>query len=192
MVGDQGVSVFRSVGFSALADLMREFRELTDKFASQTRGDTGNREPAVTQLQIRETKSNSSHFGHVAVTDAQDAIYRGVPSLRRNLPVIPASVHLFGAQTGIVRPVCITFDNDSRIELEKQRLDVIGVLVDLSGDPPETFSWMRVTTPHLSLGKISTRVNSDGTQHLLNSLKELLPEELVLPRATIYDPSRSR
>ena len=188
MLGEIGISVFRHVGGHSLSETMRTFDELSTDLTTQLRGVGTQKVPAVNLLQLREVQWNKALLGRIAAQEAIDAIFANVPTVRRKLTVQPNGVALFGRKGAAVRPVCLTFNEESAETLVEERDGIRTTLEVMTDADPSSFDWMRDSQPHLALGKINPRVSREKIASLISGLEEICPTELVLCRATLHNP----
>jgi len=189
-VGDLGIMVYRSIGKQSLDGVLECFSRLTSDIVALPRGLGEQRPPAVNLLQRVEVNHERERLGRIATSDALDSIYRLVPTLRRELIVKPKRVELFGHPRTTLRPVGISFDDESAQMLSDERGRIRATLEDLSEHDHEEFEWIENSQPHVSLGKIDTSQGFEVIRGLIDGIREVCPDSITLLRATLYNPDR--
>lgn len=179
------LSIFRNSPTNSLEDAIKFFEHSSVNFLPQARGIGREKGHAVSQLRAREIQWNEPNLGRVALKQAINAIYERVPSVRKKLSVKTDSVELLGYWPQPNRSVAITFNECSAEQLIEERSNILDTLEELGEDLGNEFRWLK-PTPHLALGKVNIHLGQSAVDCMIDNLKELIPEQLVLDRATFY------
>lgn len=191
LVGEVGISVFRRIHGHNLLGAAVAFEDLARPAGAQPRNRGRQKDHAVNLLQQREVEWNQQLLGCLSVRKALDAIYDTVPSVRKKITAQPTGVELFGAKSAPIKPVCITFDTDSTAKLRDERMGIIVALEEAADLEPGSFQHLRQSRPHLSLGRVNTKIASAGLlEDITNGVQALLPATIVLGSATLHRGDR--
>ena len=187
-LGEKGISVFREVNPDGpIAEPMRVFEKLTRDRVRRVRGMYIDSSTALNQLTLREVIRNSE-LGRVAATEAVDAVYAGVPSLRRNLVVKLGTVGIFATPGNPMVYFGIAVDQRHFGELNQERADIINTIEALAPENREDNTWLGRKIPHVTLGMIEPDDDRFVGQ-LKAAVRGVLPNEIQLRKATIYNPA---
>ncbi len=186
-----GLAIFRHVDVDKLQPVIDNFSSITSKFRTVPRGEHPEKPHALTQIELEEPKHEkvSSFLGHIATDDVQDDIFQKVFSLREKLEVTTDkrnTVSIVGNLNSEYRTVAITFDYETTLRLNNERLSILRCIENHSNGVFKSDRWFRRPTPHISLGKIYGDIKDSELKKMRLEFRELIPETLVLNRAGTY------
>jgi hypothetical protein len=187
---NSGISVFRSIGSSAITSLVAIFNDATEGLPAITRASGREKEHAVTLVQLIEVQKNREYFGSLCISDVVNTVYNEVPSLRKKVKVEiqkDNSVKILSNRNKIQRPISVVLDPKYEAILKAERREILSVIEDLTCYDHQEFEWLLDPTPHLSLGKILLKeVAPERIRSVISDIETQLPEEITLNRATIH------
>jgi hypothetical protein len=188
ILGSRGMSVYRSPDYLALDPLVKRMRAVLGGLAVRERG-IGMEKPAAVSLLGSLEVLRQHRIGSVPTQYAIDALYWGVPSLRRKIIATPRDVHLFGFDGKGSRSIAVLFDGDTAQKLRAEREEILEVLGELGGGA-DTRAWSpeKFSTPHVSIGNVPTSLAKDIDRKLLRDIATGIPSQVVLNRATLNNP----
>lgn len=185
-----GLAVFRPIDDYELEGCKEIFSKQSSQLSKSVRGEFGQHGLALNLVSLVEVKNQ--RFKHnIGTQDVIDEIYSDVSSLRRPMNVQLGSVGLFGAKSSRLRSISIAVHENSRQQLKDERNDIIEVLNQYAEGSLSRCDWGDNDVPHISLGKIAMHGEiEEQHRRLIGFINEVIPEEVKLDRAILYNPTR--
>lgn len=190
LLKDTGISVFRSLGNTALTSLVGIFNDASLGLPAISRASATEKDHALTLVQMLEFKKNRKYLGSLGIFNVVDTIYHEVPSLRKKVSVKIHEDHpvkIFSNQNNLQRPISVVLDPASEAMIKSERREVLSVIESLTCFESEDFDWLLDPTPCISLGKILVKeVPPERIRTVIASIESNLPEAISLNKATIH------
>jgi hypothetical protein len=185
-----GLSVFRSLGGISLDECTRVFNEHTCSASTLKRGEHGQHGKALNLVSLIEVKARDFD-GAISTQEVIDEIYDTIPSLRKPLKIGIQKVGIFGGKDSKLRPFGVAIHEDERHKVRDERDAIIDILNEYSMGQLTREDWSLNNVPHISVGRVSmASITEQQHRDMIRGMNEVLPEAVLLDRATLYNPSK--